>query len=210
MATQANYHFDHWAEYLAVTLAANITDCDLAHQPIEKLRLNIHPQTYWPLNYKVMLKNHLVASNHNINHQNGSSPVLFPYKNPSFIPADPKTRDPVALGFLKSVNKWQTDFYDTAWNLNQHDSIPGLVRQMALRSLSKVVTAQLKHQGFELDAHFEVQFFDGQNYKTFYYDHLVNELERCIALYLTHEKSRQLAANVCFKHKKNRDWFLSL
>ena len=206
----ATYHFDQWAEYLAVTLTSNIASCDLSHQKIEKLRLNIHPKTYWPTRFKAIFHNHLVASNQNSNHQNGSSDIQFLYRNPCFIPADVNTRDPVASQFLKSVSKWQPDFYENAWNLNEQGSIPGLLRQLALRSFVTVMTDQLRHEGIALHEDFEVQFFDGENYKTWHYDTLVNELKRSLSLYLTHEKSRQLAANLCFKHKKNKDWFLAL
>ena len=210
MATRANYHFDLWAEYLAVTLTSNLANYDLAENQLEKLRLYIDPQTQWPVRFKAVLHNHLVVSNAQSNHQDGSTHIQYLYRNPCFIPSNTHTKDPVAHHVLNTVSKWQPDFYANAWNLAERDSIPTLIRQLALRSFVKVLTAQLKYQGIELHENFDVQFFDGLNYKTFYYDSLVNELKDKSVLYLTHEKSKQLAADVCFKHKQNKLWFLNL
>lgn len=210
MAIHTNYHFDLWAEYLAVTLANNLANCDLANNQLEKLRLYIDPQTQWPVRYKAVMHNHLIACNSQSNHQDGSTQIHYLYRNPCFIPSNANTKDSVTHQFLNTVSKWQPDFYENAWNLAEQASIPSIMRQLALRSFIKVLTAQLKYQGIQLQKNFDVQFFDGQNYKTFYYDSLVNELKDNCALYLTHNKSKQLAADVCFKHKQNKLWFLNL
>lgn len=205
------YHFDAWAEYLAVTLAENIARCDLGSAKLQKLRININPDTLWPQRYKALLDNHLVAHHPKQpnDHDDGSLDIQFYYRNPCYIPNS--VPDMVGQQFIKKAKQWQPDFYDDAWTLKQNgDGIPALLAQMGLRSLSKILPKQLEHQGIGLTKDFEVQFYDGSNYKSFYYDALLNQLKQSMNLYMHSDDGKKLAAKLCFKRKVNQDWFLSL
>jgi len=207
------YHFDRWAEFLTVTLAENIARCSIGQSSVQKVRIQLAPDQYWPVGYKAILENGLIANGPNTKPLPSDSTVnqlQYYYRNPTQLPKAHDDLDKVAEAFTAQAQKWDDSFYDDAWSLKLKDCIPALLRQLAFRSVSQMLAQQLKHQGIDMTEEFEVQFFDGENYLSFFYDGLSTDIKQQIGFYLGDERVLKLAAECCFSREENRRWFKSL
>ncbi len=206
------YNFDRWAEYLTVTLAENCARCHLGSNRVKKIHINVSASTPYPPSYKVILDNELIAqcNGHKKANSDASYPIDYYYQSPSGISPKSFQLDPVANTFVKRATDLDNAFYVDGWSLKQPGSIPFLLMHMALRSVTKLLPKQLKHQGVELSEDFTVQFYDGQNYLSFFYDSLKQDLANQVAMYMTDKRIKTHASGVCFKHLENRHWFMEL
>ncbi len=206
------YDFDRWAEYLTVTLAENCARCHLGANSIKKIHVNLSNRIYYPPSYKVILSNELIAQCNGNKQANSdaSYPIDYYYQSPSKIAFNSHQPDPVAKMFIKQACSLDKTFYGDGWSLNLPSSIPFLLMQLALRSVSKLLPKQLNHQGVELSEDFSVQFYDGSNYLSFYYETLKQDLNSQVNLYLSDKRIKTLASAMCFKHMENRRWFMGL
>lgn len=207
------YHFDRWAEFLAVTLAENIARCSISQSPIHKVRIQLSHDQYWPIGYKAVLENGLVAKQaHQLTIESDDSvnAVEYFYRCPTQLPKTKAVSDTVAEQFIPAAKKWDDAFYDDAWSLKLGDCIPALLLQLSFRSVVKLLPQQLKHQGLDISEDFSVQYYDGENFLSFIYDSVVDQLKRQIGFYLGDERVFNEALNLCFKHEENKKWFKQL
>lgn len=206
-----SYHFDAWAEFLTVTLAENISRCQLGLNKVKKVRLSLMEKQNWPCHFKVILDNELVAPySHKQAHSDASYDIDYIYKSPCDIPNGHAIDDIVAKKFIPKALEKDNAFFADAWSLTTSGCIPFLLRQLAFRSVSKLLSKQLENQGVELDPDFAVQFYDGDNYQSFPYDSIKQELTRQMQFYMGNSDVKRLASEICFKHKVNREWFINL
>lgn len=205
------YHFDSWAEFLTVTLAENVSRCQLGLNQVKKVRLSLAHKQNWPCHFKVILDNERVAQyNQHTPHSDASYDINYLYKSPSDIPNGHSIEDRVAKQFIPKALKEDDAFFADAWSLTSPGCIPYLLKLLAFRSASKMMSKQLSHQGVELTEDFSVQFYDGDNYLSFSYDAIKQELSRQIQFYMGNSGVKKMASQICFKHKINQDWFMSL
>jgi hypothetical protein len=206
-----NYHFDEWAEFLTVTLADNISRCQLGHNKIKKVRLTLHEQSNWPVTFKVILDNELIAAYPNKQAlHDGSYGIDHLYNTPSAIPYGSNETDLAAKLFINQAKQLDPNFLSDNWSLRNKHSIPALMRQLAFRSMCSLMPIQLKHQGIDLSEDFSLQFFDGSNYLSFSYDAIKQAILEQSSYYLGNNAIKEAAANTCFKHNHNKSWFMQL
>ena len=213
MAKQTQtYDFDRWAEYLTVTLAENTSRCDLGHNRVKKIQLNFSEQSLNPISFKVTLDNELIAryNRHKKTNKDASYPIDYSYQSPSSIALHGNMRDSTAKTFIEQATRLDDTFYGTGWSIQLPGSIPNILMQLALRSTAIMLPQQLTHQGVELSDDFSVQFFDGSNFMSFFYEPLLQALSAQVDMYLTDKRIKTLASGVCFKHMENRKWFMDL
>lgn len=206
------YDFDRWAEYLTVTIAENTSRCQLANNQVKKIQLNFNEHSLNPINFKVILDNELIAqyNHHKKSNPDASYPIVYTYQSPSSIALHGNKQDSTGNTFIKQATRLDNTFYGEGWSLNLPGSIPNILMRLALRSTANMLPKQLKHQGVELSEDFCVQFFDGSNYMSFFYDSLQQSLTDQAQLYLTDKRIKTLASGICFKHMENRKWFMGL
>ena len=213
MAKQTQtYDFDRWAEYLTVTLAENTSRCDLGNNRVKKIQLNFSAQSLNPISFKVTLDNELIAryNRHKKSNDDASYPIDYSYQSPSSIALHGNMQDSTAKTFIKQAIRLDNTFYGAGWSLQLPGSIPNILMQLALRSTAMLLPKQLSHQGVELSEEFCVQFFNGNDFMSFFYEPLIQALSAQASLYLTDKRIKTLASGVCFKHMENRKWFMVL
>jgi hypothetical protein len=206
------YDFDRWAEYLTVTVAENTARCDRGHNKVKKIQLNFNEQSPNPLDFKVTLSNELIARNssHTQSNEDSSYPIDYSYQNPSSIALHGNAQDSTGKTFIQQATKLDNNFYGEGWALQLPGSIPNLLIQLSLRSTALMLPKQLEHLGVTLSDDFSVQFFKEGNYLSFFYEPLTSALRAQAALYLGNKRIKTLASGICFKHAKNRKWFMGL
>lgn len=204
------YYFDLWAEYLTVTLAENINRCDLI-QPVKKVRITLSNEANWPVKFKVILDNELIAVNPNKpTDQDGNHDIEYFYQSPSSIPFGKNILDTTSEQFINKVRTIDPLFLSDAWTLHNPKSIPSLLLNLAFRSVIKLLPFQLQKQGIQVSEQLAIQFFDGSNYLSFSYDAIRHSLLEQSNLYLINNEVSQLAASTCFKHEHNKQWLNAL
>lgn len=208
--TKLEYHFDRFAEFLNVTLAENIARCQLGLNKIHKVRIYLSKDKIWPSDLKVILDNELVATTSSEVHPDASSKIQYLYRSPSNIAKYSENASKVTTSFIEQAKALDKEFYNDAWSFNIGGCIPSLLTEFAFRNVTRNLAKQLKHQGIELSDDFAVQFHDGENFLSFSYDSLVQQLQQQIQFYLTDPNVKALAAKSCFKHPENQRWFLNL
>jgi hypothetical protein len=209
--TSNNYHFDLWAEYLTVTLSANIARCHLGSSKVKTIRINLSDTLNYPKSFKVILDNGLVAaSTHEKLNSDHIYEIDYLYQSPCLIPFGKNITDPVAKRFSSEAKKIDPDFLSDNWTLNNSKSIPSILRLLALRNVGHMVHKQLTRQDIHMTDDFSVQFFDGSNYLSLSYDALRSDLVKQIQFYFKNEKIRDQASDLCFMHTSNKIWFNSI
>ncbi|GAA6134273.1 hypothetical protein NBRC116188_10620 [Oceaniserpentilla sp. 4NH20-0058] len=208
--TKLEYHFDRFAEFLNVTLAENIARCQLGLNKVHKIRIYLDKDKVWPKSYKVILDNELVANGNTSQNPDASYDIQYQYAIPSNIPKYLKRTDHCMSEFINKAKSIDPEFYGEAWSLSMHSCIPFILKEFAFRNVSQNLSKQLTYQGVALSPSFEVQFYDGENFLSFSYDSLVQQLKQQIQFYLTDPNVKALTAQSCFKHPDNQSWFLSL
>ena len=205
-----DYHFDRFAEFLNVTLAENIARCQLGLNKIHKVRVYLDKDMVWPKNFKVILDNELVASAPSLANDDASYKINYLYDCPSNIAKYTEHSDKVTSPFITKAKEVDSEFYSDAWSLKMEGCIPSILKDLAFRNVCRNLPSQLKHQGIELSEDFEVQFHDGENFLSFSYDQLTQQLKQQIQFYLNNDQVKQLATTSCFKHSENQRWFTQL
>ena len=206
-----NYHFDQWAEFLTVTLSENIARCQRGQNKVKKVRLTLHEQSNWPVTFKVILENELIAPYpYKPALNDGSYEIEHMYSTASKIPYGSNVTDSAAKLFIEHAKRLDSNFLSDTWSFHNHESIPSLLRQLAFRSMSTLLPKQLEQQGVNLTDDFTLQFFDGSNYLSFSYDAIKQALIEQMGFYMANSKIKESAANTCFKHTHNRSWFKQL
>ena len=212
MATPSkNYVFDQWAEFLTVTICENICRCQLGQNKVKKVRLTLSEQSNWPIKFKVILDNELIApfpGNQALS--DGSHEIDYVFQAPSQVPYGRNLSDPVAKNFIEKAKSIDSNFLSDTWSLNTANSTPSLLRQLAFRSMNSLIPKELVHNDIAITADFALQFFDGNNYVSFSYDAIKQSLSEQIQYYFTNDEIKQAAAKCCFKHSDNQNWFLSI
>lgn len=214
-STQPIYWFDRWAEYLTVTVAENIARCTLASGPIQKVRIYLTPSLFRPAGFKVFTANGLIIGSTRHASMSGAADsstleLSYYYKSPCSIPAVPDVEDITAQSFITQAKEYDEHFYSDAWSLSHSEGIPALLRKLAFRSVSKLLPQQLHHQGIDLADELEVQFHDGENYRSFAYDAISAQLSRQIGFYLGDDRVFRMATETCLMRSENRHWFKTL
>lgn len=209
---KVHYDFDRFAEFLCVTLAENAARCQLGLNKVQKIRVFTHADRLWPVSFKVILDNELVAPAHpSFKHnQDASYDINYYYRCPSSIPMLASESHRITDPFVMQAKALDSEFYADAWLLNMPGCLPYLLKDMAFRNVSRSLARQLQHQGIDISNDFSVQFHDGENFLSFNYDNLVQQIQQQIQFYLSNDKVKQLAADMCFKHPANKQWFMSL
>lgn len=211
MATpNAHYDFDRFAEYLCVTLAENTARCQLGSSKVKKVRIYTTTDKLWPTRFKVILDNELIAPVHSPINEDASHDIQYIYRCPSSIPFESSAARRITDPFIEQAKQIDTDFYRDAWSLNIPGCIPFLLREMAFRNVTRNLAKQLQHQGIDMTEDFSVQFHDGENYLSFNYDNITQQISQQINFYLNNPKVKEHAANISFKHPQNRQWFMRL
>lgn len=211
MATHTSeFYFDRFAEFLNVTLAENIARCQLGLNKVQKVRIHLDNDMIWPKSVKVILDNELVANSSNPLNDDASHDIKYMYQTPSNIPKYAQKADQVTDEFIKKAKAIDPEFYRDSWSLRMDGCLPVILKEFAYRNICKNLAAQLKHQGVELSDDFEVQFHNGENYLSYNYDNLIQHAKQQIQFYLSNPKVKQLAAEQCFKHSANQQWFKAL
>lgn len=207
-----HYDFDRFAEYLCVTIADNVARCQLSQNKVQKVRIYTSNDALWPTAFKVLLENELVAPlhSHTISNADASYDISYRYRCPSAIPFKAAQASSITSPFIEQAKKMDTDFYTDAWSLSLPGCIPYLLKQVAYRNVSLNLAKQLQAQGIAISEEFSVQFHDGENFISFNYDNLTQQISQQIQFYLNDEKVKQIACDVCFKHPQNKQWFMSL
>ena len=207
-----HYDFDRFAEYLCVTLADNVARCELGLNKVHKVRVYTSTSTLWPTSFKALLENELVAPLHpHVGaNQDASYDIEYRYRCPSAIPFKAQQASSITSPFIEQAKKVDNDFYTDAWSLSLPGCIPYLLKQMAYRNVTQNLAKQLQHQGVEITEDFSVQFHDGENFLSFNYDNLTQQISQQIQFYLSDSKVKQIASDVCFKYPQNKQWFMSL
>ena len=179
---------------------------------VERVRINLSKQQYWPVTFKVILDNNLVAkcNSHKPTHEDGSYSIDYIYPSHGNIPKSPADKDLVASHLYKKGKALDNSLYKDAWQLEVYNSIPFILRQFAFRSLSRILIKQLQRQGVETSDAFNVQFHDEDNYLLFSYEGLKQTLTQQLQLYAHNSNIKNLAADLYFKHSENKQWFLKL
>lgn len=207
------YHFDRWAEFFTVTLAENIARCSISQSPIQKVRIQLDNQQFWPVGYKAILENGLVikqAHQKALDNDPAVNAMEYYYRCPTQLPRFKQDADKIAEVFIPAAQKWDDAFYADAWSMKMGDCIPALLLNFAFRSACKLLPQQLKHQGLDISEDFSVQYYDGENFMSYFYDSMADALKRQIGFYLSDERVFNAATELCFKHSENRRWFKSL
>jgi len=206
------YHFDNWAEYLTLTLAENIARCHLGRNSVEKVKISVKRADNWPADFKVILDNNLVAPCNAHKQANGDASYAIDYVYPpnSKIPRQAKEIDPAGELMAKNARALDKAFYADAWLLEDTNGIASLLGKLALRSTAKLLNKQLHHQGVDLSEQFSVQYRDEDNYLSFSYEGIKQELTQLLKLYGNNKEIRKLAAQLYFKRPENRAWFMRL
>ena len=206
-----NYVFDQWAEFLTVTICENISRCQLGQSKVKKVRLTLSEQSNWPVKFKVILDNELIAPfPGNTAFSDGSHEIDYVYQAPNQVPYGKNLADPVAKRFIEKAKSIDSNVLSDTWSLHTSNSIPSLLRQLAFRSMSTLIPKQLVHNDIAITADFALQFFDGSNYVSLSYDAIKQELSEQIQFYFANSEIKNAAANCCFKHSDNKAWFLSI
>ena len=206
-----NYHFDQWAEFLAVTLSENVVRCQIGQNKVKKVRLTLNPDSNWPVTFKAILDNELIASypSHNALHD-GAYDIDYMYSTACQVPYGTNITDAAAKAFINYAKSLDENFLSDTWSLENTSSIPSLLRQLSFRSLSDLLPKQLIHQGINLSDDFSVQFFDGNNYLSFSYDSIKQNIVNQLGYYFANSLIKEAAVKTCFKHKSNQEWFKAL
>ena len=206
------YHFDNWAEYLTLTLAENIARCHLGHNSVEKVKISLKKDDNWPVNFKVILDNNLVAPCNAHKQANGdaSYAIDYIYSPQSKIPHHPKEKDPAGQLMAKNAKALDKGFYEDAWVLEDANGIASLLRKLALRSTTRLLNKQLHQQGVDISDQFSVQYRDEDNYLSFSYEGIKQDLTQLLSLYGNNKEVKKLAAQLYFKRPENRAWFMRL
>jgi hypothetical protein len=207
-----HYDFDRFAEYLCVTLAENTARCQLGFNKIQKVRVYTSPDKLWPTSFKVLLENELVApiEPHCDTNQDASYDIEYAYRCPSAIPFEATQSDNITAPFIEQAKQQDSDFYSDAWSFNMPGCIPFLLKEIAYRNVTQNLARQLQHQGIAITDDFSVQFHDGENFLSFNYDNLTQQISQQIQFYLSNHQVKQLACDLCFKHSENKQWFMGL
>lgn len=205
-----HYDFDRFAEYLSVTLAENTARCQLGLNKIQKIRIYTSADKLWPTSFKVILENELVAPCAGEANDDASYNIQYMYRCPSDIPLEAAQAGPIAQSFIEKAKQLDGDFYSDAWSFSMPGCLPFLLKEMAYRNVTFTLARQLQHQGIEITDDFSMQFHDGDNFLSFNYDNLVQQISQQIQFYLSNPSVKQLACDVCFKHPQNKQWFMSL
>ncbi len=206
------YHFDNWAEYLTLTLAENIARCHLGHNSVEKVKIGVKRSGNWPVNFKVILDNNLVAPCNAHKQVNGdaSYAIDYIYTPTSKIPRHAKGKDPAGEFMAKKAKLLDKTFYADVWLFEDPNGIASLLRNLALRSTARLLSKQLNHQGVDLSDQFTVQYRDEDNYLSFSYEGIKQDLSQLLNLYGNNKEIKKLAAQMYFKRPENRAWFMGL
>ncbi|NVK36583.1 MAG: hypothetical protein HWE18_01540 [Gammaproteobacteria bacterium] len=209
---KVHYDFDRFAEFLCVTLAENTARCQLGLNKVQKVRIFTHSDQLWPVSFKVILDNELVAPPHPSlkPNQDASYDIQYYYRCPSSIPVSASEAQRITDPFILQAKALDAEFYADAWSFNMPGCLPYLLKDMAFRNVSRNLARQLKHQGIEISDDFSVQFHNGENFLSFNYDSLVQQIQQQIQFYLSHSNVKQLAADMCFAHAVNKQWFMGL
>jgi len=205
-----NYHFDLWAEYLAVSLVENILRCQIG-QPVKKIRITFSKSNYWPIKFKVILDNELIAPfEDKTADKDGSYEIEYNFQSPSSIPFGKNVNDPTAKQFIEKAKNLDPNFLKDSWDLEQIGSIPDLLLKLSFRSAIKLIPTLLNKKGLMVSEDLAVQFFDGENYLSFSYDAIRHALVEQSNLYLANKHVRALCSQTCFKHEHNIKWLAAL
>lgn len=206
---KAHYDFDRFAEFLCVTLAENVSRCHLGLNKIQKIRIYTSKDKLWPVSFKVILENELVATTNSNSQANeiGGNDIDYLYRCPSSIPFEANQAERITNPFIEDAKLLDNEFYRDSWSFSMDGCLPYLLKDMAFRSVTQGLAGQLTHQGLALTEDFSVQFHDGENFLSFNYDNLVQQIKQQIRFYLNHPAVKQLATDTCFKHAHNKDWF---
>jgi len=206
------YHFDNWAEYLTLTLAENIARCHLGRNSVEKVKISVKKADNWPVDFKVILDNNLVApcNAHKQANVDASYAIDYIYTPNSKIPHLAKGIDHAGELMTKNARVLDKAFYADAWVLEGTNGIASLLRKLALRSTAKLLNKQLHHQGVDISEQFSVQYRDEDNYLSFSYEGIKQELTQLLKLYGNNKEIKKLAAQLYFKRPENRAWFMRL
>lgn len=208
----AHYDFDRFAEFLCVTLAENTARCQLGLNKIQKIRVYTHPDKLWPTSFKVILENELVAaapSDTQIS-KDAAHNIQYMYRCPSSIPYAASEANRITEPFIQLAKQHDDEFYADAWLFNMPGCLPYLLKELALRNVTLNLARQLQHQGIAITDDFSVQFYDGENYLSFNYDNLIQQIKQQMNFYLNNAAVKQLACDTCFHHGHNKQWFMSL
>ena len=207
-----HYDFDRFSEYLCVTFAENAARCQVGLNKIQRMRIYTRADALWPTSFKVLLDNELVAPMQNgmAANQDASYDIQYIYRCPSSIPFIASEANRITDPFIGQARQQDADFYKDAWSFNISGCLPFLLKEMAYRNVTLNLASQLQHLGIEITEDFSVQFHDGENFVSFNYDNLTQQIGQQIQFYLTHDKVKQLAADICFKHTQNKQWFMNL
>ena len=211
MATpNAHYDFDRFAEYLCVTLAENTARCQLGSSHVKKIRIYTDQDKLWPTRFKVILDNELIAPVHSPLNEDASHDIQYIYRCPSSIPFESSAANRITDPFIEQAKQLDSDFYRDAWSFNMPGCIPFLLKEIAFRNVTLNLAKQLQHQGIDMTEDFSVQFHDGENYLSFNYDNITQQISQQMHFYLNNPKVKEQAANISFKHPQNKQWFMSL
>jgi len=212
MANQTNqYNFDSWAEFLTINMAENIRRCERSQEKLKKLHIELDPHDYKPTRFKAILDSDRVATHTNTSAdaEDGYSSIQSFYNCPTAL-ADQEASAKIGRDFIAAAQKQDSAFFDDAWLLTMDGCIPHLLTQFALRSMSKMMAEQLRFVGVDINDDFYVQFHVNDNTVSLSYDELVLALKRQMGFYLTNLKVKKMACEICFRHKENKVWFMSL
>ena len=206
----AHYDFDRFAEYLCVTLAENTARCQQGLNKIHKIRIYTSNDKLWPINFKVILDNELIAPMSSPTNDDASHDIQYFYRCPSSIPFEASAADRITAPFIDQAKQLDPDFYSDAWSFKTADTLPSLLKNLAYRNVTHNLAKQLQHQGIDISPDFSVQFHDGDNYLSFNYDNITQQISQQIHFYLNNAKVKQLACDICFKHTQNKQWFMGI
>lgn len=208
------YWYDRWVEYMAVTLAANLTYCQSSNQPLAKLRLEYSPGSLLPDCFKGIYANGLLLqSNQHKTLGKGENSVYQlnqVYENPCELPAKMDSRDIARENFVKKALRADPVFYEYAFNFSRPDNVPALLLHMALHSLVKITPEVLRKKGIQLSDDFQVQIFDGKNFMSFYDGTDQAQLRQQLSLYFRNDQVFKLLNQLCFYRRENQSWLQSL
>ncbi|MGR6871659.1 hypothetical protein ACU6U9_15325 [Pseudomonas sp. HK3] len=206
----AHYDFDRFAEYLCVTLADNAARCEHGLNKIQKIRVYTSKDKLWPTRFKVILDNELIASMQTHVNDDASHNIQYRYRCPSSIPFEANAGSRITNLFIEQAKSLDADFYREAWSFNIPGCLPFLLKELAYRNVTQNLAKQLQHQGIHTTDDFSVQFHDGENFLSFNYGNIAQQITQQIHFYLTDPKVKQLATDISFKHPQNKQWFMGL
>lgn len=217
MATQrstnlaAQYNFDSWAEYLTINLAENIRQCARQQEKLKRLHIELDSETHSPARFKAILESDRVAVHPRIsaNANDGYTAIESTYQCATALANDKQTNQ-VSENFISQAQKEDSAFFADAWSLNMEGCIPHILMQFALRSMSRMMAQQLHFVGVNTTEDFQVQLHYKGDVIALAYDELLLSLKRQMGFYLTNLKVKKMACEICFRHKENKIWFMSL